>query len=374
MNKALSIFNSKRVILKIGSSLLIKNEKFNYSWLESLIDDLLILKKKKIEILIVASGAVSLGKKYLGIKKNKIKINEKQACAACGQVILMNNFMKSFKKKNLKVAQLLLTFSDTENRKNSLNSRETISSLIASEVIPIINENDTVATEELKFGDNDRLASRVAQITNADSLILLSDVVGLFNKNPKNNKNAKLINFVNFMADDLKKISTHETNSYGSGGMTTKIEAAEIATNFGCNTLICSGKPKNPLKNYEKNRVGTWFFSEKKQVKGFKSWLAGSIKISGSLIIDDGAFNAILKGASLLPSGVKKISGKFCRGDIIEILHENGKKIGNGIIFYDSDEAKKIRGKKTSEIKDILGYLGRDEIVHRDNLTINGKK
>ena len=368
-----SIYKSKRIVIKIGSSLLIKDNYFNYPWLESFIDDLLILKKKKIEIIVVASGAVSLGKNYLKLGDKKLKINEKQACAACGQVILMENFMKAFDKKKIKVAQLLMTFSDTEDRRKSLNSRETINSLIDSNVIPIINENDTVATDELKFGDNDRLASRVAQIFGAQNLILLSDVDGLYEKNPKFFKNSKFIDLVYDINKNLKSMATSDTNLYGSGGMLTKLQAAEMASSFGCNTLVCSGKIKNPISNYLKKKRGTWFLSKNKQKTGFKSWLAGTIKVSGSLYIDHGACNALVKGASLLPSGVKKISGKFSRGDIIEIITSSGKKIGKGISFYDSLEINKIKGKKTSEIKKILGYLGRDEIIHRDNLTLNEK-
>ena len=248
-----AIKKSQRIVIKIGSSLLIAKNEFNFKWLESFADDVLDLKKRGIELIIVASGAVSLGRNYLGIEKEKLKINEKQACAACGQLILMNNFMKAFKKRNNKVAQVLLTFSDTEDRKNSLNSRETINSLLNVGVIPIINENDTVATDELKFGDNDRLASRVAQIISADNLILLSDVKGLYNKNPKSDRSAKLVPLVKEINQNVFKIATNETNLYGSGGMYTKLQAAEIATNFGCNTLICKGNIDNPISCFLKN-------------------------------------------------------------------------------------------------------------------------
>lgn len=368
-----AIKKSQRIVIKIGSSLLIAKNEFNFKWLESFADDVLDLKKRGIELIIVASGAVSLGRNYLGIEKEKLKINEKQACAACGQLILMNNFMKAFKKRNNKVAQVLLTFSDTEDRKNSLNSRETINSLLNVGVIPIINENDTVATDELKFGDNDRLASRVAQIISADNLILLSDVKGLYNKNPKSDRSAKLVPLVKEINQNVFKMATNETNLYGSGGMYTKLQAAEIATNFGCNTLICKGNIDNPISCFLKNKIGTWFLSKRKENRGIKNWLAGTIKISGSIMIDDGAVKALNSGASLLPSGVKKISGKFTRGDIIGIIDSKGKKVGKGIVYYDSIEADRIRGKKSSEIKNILGYEGRDEVVHRDYLTLNVK-
>ncbi|MBD22974.1 MAG: glutamate 5-kinase [Alphaproteobacteria bacterium] len=370
-----SILNSAdSIVIKIGSSLLINENKFNSRWLSHFIDDIIFLIKKKKKIVIVASGAVSLGKKYLNINQKTISIEMKQACAACGQVILMKNFMRSFEKKKKKVAQILLTFSDTEDRRKSLNSRETIKSLIESNIIPIINENDTVATDELKFGDNDRLAARVAQVINADLLILLSDVNGLYNKNPKLYKDATLINKVPEINSKIFKMSTSETNDYGSGGMFTKIQAAEIAFTFGCDTVIMKGNLQNPILNFEKKKKGTLFKAQKKNKKdNFKNWLGGSINISGSVKIDDGATQALKNGASLLPSGVKKITGKFVKGDIIEILNDKGKKIGRGISYYDSSELNLIKGKKSIYIKDTLGYEGREEIIHRDYLFLNIK-
>ena len=362
----------EKIVIKIGSSLLINQNKFNSNWLSNFIDDLIFLTKKKKKIVIVASGAVSLGKKYLNIKKKKISIEMKQACAACGQVILMRNFMNSFEKKKMKVAQILLTFSDTEDRRKSLNSRETIKSLVDLGIIPVINENDTVATDELKFGDNDRLAARVAQVINADLLVLLSDVDGLYDKNPKLNKDANLIREISEITSKTFKMATSETNDYGSGGMLTKIQAAEIAFTFGCDTLIMKGNQKNPIKNFEKNKNGTLFKSPiKKKKVSFKNWLGGSINISGSVKIDEGAIKALKLGASLLPSGVKKISGNFAKGDIIEILNDNGKKLGRGISYYDSHELNLIKGKKSIYIKDTLGYEGREEIIHRDYLFLN---
>ena len=278
------------------------------------------------------------------------------------------------KKRKKKVAQILLTFSDTEDRKKSLNSRETIQSLIQLNIIPIINENDTVATDELKFGDNDRLAARVAQLINADLLILLSDVNGLYDQNPKLNKNANLIKTITEINSKIFKMSTSETNDYGSGGMFTKIQAAEIASTFGCNTIIMKGSVKNPIINFEKNKKGTVFLTENKRRKdSFKNWLGGSINISGSIKIDEGAVKALKNGASLLPSGVKKIEGTFLKGDIIDILNYRGKKVGRGVSCYDSLELDLIKGKKSLYIKEILGYEGREEIIHRDYLFLDIK-
>ena len=367
MIKFSEISKSKRIVIKIGSSLLInENGKGDQKWLENFAEDILNFKKK--EIIIVASGAVSLGKKYLDLSKHESNINFKQAYAACGQVILMNNFIKVFQKKKKKVAQVLLTFSDTENRRRSLNSRETLINLIARNVIPVINENDTVATDELKFGDNDRLAARVAQIIEADLLILLSDVKGLYNKNPAKFGDAKMIEVVKKIDSKIFKMASGDTNMYGSGGMITKVQAAEIAGSFGCNTLILEGKEYKPLTCFKKKKIGTLFISDLKKKRGIKSWLAGSINISGSITIDKGAIEALKKGASLLPSGIIDISGAFSKGDILEVISYDKKKLGRGITYYDSDDVERLKGKKTIHIKEVLGYQGRDEIIHRDYL------
>ncbi len=376
MKKKPFALESKVIIIKIGSALLIKNEKFNLKWLESLVLDICDLRKKKIKIIIVASGAVSLGKKYLEIKKNKkLKINEKQACAACGQSILMKNFNKIFLAQKIKIGQILLTFSETENRRKSLNVRDTIQTLLDSNIIPIINENDSVAIDELKFGDNDRLAARVAQIIEADILILLSDVDGLYNFNPKKNKNAKLIRKINNINKKIYKMAGNETNPFGSGGMKTKIEASEIASSFGCKTLIFSGLYNRPIQNFLKNskKVGTVIEGKKTDSSYYKKWLFSSINVLGKIIIDKGASIALKKGSSLLPSGVLQVKGQFIRGDIVEILTEDKKLVGKGIVLYDIEEAKLIIGKKTSEFIKILGYIGKEELIHRDNLILRRK-
>ena len=250
----LSILNAKKIVIKIGSSLLFSNNKFNSKWLDTFLEDVIFLRKKNIDILIVVSGSVPLGKIYLNIEKKKLRIHEKQACAACGQAILMNNFKKTFEKKKLAVAQILLTYSDTEDRKKSLNSRETIFELLRCNVIPVVNENDSVAVDELKFGDNDRLAARVSQIIDANVLILLSDVDGLFTANPKKNKNAKLIREVVKINEKIFRMASAETNHHGTGGMFTKIEAAEIASESNCDTIIFRGTKKKTNQRIFKKR------------------------------------------------------------------------------------------------------------------------
>ena len=368
-----NILDAKCIIIKIGSSLLIKKKKFNKEKLNEIILDVYELKKKKIKVIIVASGAVALGSEYLNVqKKKKITISEKQALASCGQSLLMKNFISLFDKRKMKVAQILITSSDTEDRERSLNARDTISILLKSDVTPVINENDSVSNEEIKFGDNDRLAARVAQIINADFLILLSDVDGLYDKNPKLHKNAQLIKRINKINEKLFKKLTDETNELGSGGMLTKVKAAKIASNSGCITIISSGKVKRPLSNIIKgtNEKFTWFTTKYYKNKNlFKSWLAGSINVCGTIMIDDGAYNALKKGASLLPSGVISVKGKFRSGDLIEIVTKNKKVVAKGIVSYNFKETKLISGKKSSQIENILGYIGKDEIIHRDYMT-----
>jgi glutamate 5-kinase len=373
MKKIPSILKSKVLIIKIGSSLLIKNNKFDKLWLQSLVKEISFLRSKKIKIIIVTSGAVSLGRNYLNVDINKkLKINEKQACAACGQNILMNFFMLAFKVEHMKIGQILLTFSETEERRKNLNARETINTLLKSGVIPIINENDSVATEELKFGDNDRLAARVGQIADADTLVLLSDVDGLYNENPTFSKNARLINVVKKIDKKIIAMGSSKTNVYGSGGMKTKIEAAEIAMSYGCNTLICNGNREKPIRSIlkKKKQYGTWFIAKENQESRYKRWIAGSINVCGKLIVDDGAFKALIGGSSLLPSGVIKITGEFSRGDIVQVFSIKNIIVGKGIVAYDHLESKLIMGKKTSKIFDILGYTGRDELIHRDNFIV----
>ena len=371
-----NILNSKLLVVKIGSSILIENNCVNIEKLNELLTDIQTLKKLNINIVLVVSGSVALGKEYLKISpQKKNSVPEKQALASCGQSLLMKNFIDSFNKYKLKVAQILLTSNDTEHRESSINARDTITILLNSNVVPIINENDTVSNEEIKFGDNDRLAARVAQILNADQLILLSDVDGLYDKNPKLFKNAKLIKIVENIDDRLIENLSNETNELGSGGMKTKVQAAKIALNSGCDTIISSGRIRRPLQKVIKTPgyKCTWFIANKLRRKNmYKNWIAGSLKIFGTLVIDEGAHQALKKGASLLPSGIISVKGKFKSGDIIEVQTKNKKIIARGIVTYSFQEVRLICGKKTSQIEKILGYIGKEEIIHRDYLTFEG--
>ena len=365
--------NANLIVVKIGTRVLTRADGLlDTVRIESLgrqVDSLVASGK---QVVLVSSGAVGAGMGRIGLDKRPKELGHLQAIAAVGQSSLIEAYERVFRAQGRHAAQVLLVADDFKNRSRYLNIRNTLRSLLHYNAIPIINENDTVATDELKFGDNDRLAARVAQVINADLLVLLSDVDGLYDKNPKLNKDANLIREISEISSKTFKMATSETNDYGSGGMFTKIQAAEIAFTFGCDTLIMKGNQKNPIKNFEKNKNGTLFKSPiKKKKVSFKNWLGGSINISGSVKIDEGAIKALKLGASLLPSGVKKISGNFAKGDIIEILNDNGKKLGRGISYYDSHELNLIKGKKSIYIKDTLGYEGREEIIHRDYLFLN---
>ena len=358
-----------KIIIKIGSSTIIneKNSKIRSLWLKSICEDIASLIKANKKIIIVSSGAIALGKKYINNNKFIRKLEDKQAAAAIGQVELANCWQKMLKKFKINSAQLLLTLDDSEVRKRYLNVRKTISSLHKNKIIPIINENDTVTTEEIRFGDNDRLAARVAQMIDANLLIMLSDVDGLYSKNPQKNKNAKKILDVKTIDLSIEKMAEYKHSKLGSGGMVTKIWAAKICMSSGCSTVIANGKKIHPLKNIDKSN-STWF-DAKKSVKSLrKQWLLNHLNPSGKIIIDTGAEKALLQNKSLLPAGVTEIRGKFRRGDIITIKNKKNEKISVGIIAYDSNEAKKIIGKKSKDIKTILGYEGRDELVHKDDL------
>ena len=365
----MNILNSKLIIIKIGSSTLIdKTKNFKKDWINKLIDDVHFLIKKKIKVTIVTSGAIALGCKLLKKDKKQLKLKEHQAIAAVGQIELMNLFKKSFLRKKIKIAQILLTLEDTENRRRSLNARDTISNLFEMGIVPIVNENDTTATTEIRYGDNDRLAARVAQIINADTLIMLSDIDGLYSKNPNQFKDSAYIEKVTEINDSIKKIATKSISDYGSGGMITKIEAAKICMDAGCNMLIGSGKANNPIQKLIKNKKFTWFVPKINSYNAKKRWIMGTIKTKGSIFVDHGAARAITNGKSLLPVGVVEATGIFQRGDTVSIFTTNKKKLGIGVTSYSNSDIKKIKGLKSNQIKESLGYSSRGEVIHIDNL------
>ena len=360
--------NSKIIVIKIGSSLLVdNNQKIRKKWLLSFAKDIKKLRLKSKKIIIVSSGAIALGCKKMNYKNTNLKLDKSQAIASVGQIELMNLFSQTFSKLRINISQILLTLDDTEERRRSINAKRTFENLFQLNYIPIVNENDTIATSEIKYGDNDRLASRVAQITNADTLILLSDVDGLFTKNPKLYNDAKLIKKVEDLDKDLKNVNVRGITKFGKGGMNTKIEAARICNLAGCNMIISNGLYLNPIKKIEDNNC-TLFISKISKLHARKKWIISSVFSKGELIIDDGAKKALINGKSLLAAGIKKVSGKFNKGDHIKILDIKRKEFARGLSSFSSDEINKIMGCQSNEIEKILGYMSKSEVVHKDDM------
>ncbi len=360
--------NSKIIVIKIGSSLLVNNKKeIRKKWLSSFAKDIKKLKTRNKKIIIVSSGAIALGCKKMNYEKSNLKLDKSQAIASVGQIELMNLFSQTFSKFKLNISQILLTLEDTEERRRSINAKRTFENLFELDYIPIVNENDTIATTEIKYGDNDRLASRVAQITNADTLILLSDVDGLFNKNPKLFKDAKLIKKVNDFKD-LKDINIKGKTEFGKGGMNTKIEAAKICNLAGCNMIIANGLYLNPIDQIEKKNDCTLFISKISKLQARKKWIISSVSPKGELTIDEGAKKALINGKSLLAAGIKKVSGKFNKGDHIKIIDIKRNEFARGLSSFSSEEIIKILGCHSNEIGKILGYISKSEVVHKDDM------
>ena len=361
--------NSKIIVIKIGSSLLVDNKKkIRKKWLSTFAKDIQELKSKNKKIIIVSSGAIALGCIKMNYNKKNLKLDISQAVASIGQIELMNLFSSTFSKYKLNISQILLTLEDTEKRRRSLNAKRTFENLFDLNFIPIVNENDTIATTEIKYGDNDRLASRVAQITNADTLILLSDVDGLYTKNPKKFKNAQIIKKVENFSEDLKNINIKGNNEFGSGGMITKIEAAKICQLSGCNMIIANGLYQNPIDKIIRKNNHTLFISKVSKLDARKKWIISSISPKGELIIDEGAKKALKNGKSLLAAGIRKVKGKFNKGDHIKIIDTSNKEYARGLCSFSSNEIEKILGHHSKEIEKILGYTAKSEVVHKDDM------
>ncbi len=361
--------NSKIIVIKIGSSLLVDNKKkIRKKWLVSFAKDIKELKKENKDVIIVSSGAIALGCKKMNLKNINLKLDKSQAIASVGQIELMNLFSQTFFKFKLNISQILLTLDDTEERRRSINAKRTFENLFQLDYVPIVNENDTIATSEIKYGDNDRLASRVAQITNADTLILLSDVDGLFTKNPKIYKDTKLIKKIDNLAKDTQGVNIKGITKLGKGGMNTKIEAAKICNLSGCNMIIANGLYLNPISRIEKQNNCTLFVSKISKLDARKKWIISSISPKGELVIDDGAKKALKNRKSLLAAGIKKVSGKFNKGDHIKILDINHKEFARGLSSFSSEEINKIMGCQSNEIEKILGYISKSEVVHKDDM------
>lgn len=363
----------KRIVIKVGSSLIVgEDSALRRAWLASLAEDIASLKKTGKQVIVVTSGAVALGRVQLGLTaKSALELEEKQAAAACGQIELFTAWRDAFAKYGLGIAQLLLTADDSIVRRRYLNARNTIETLLELGAIPIINENDTVATAEIRFGDNDRLAARVAQMAGADALILFSDIDGLYSADPNTNPKAEFIREVKELSADIERMAGGSASNIGSGGMVTKLAAAKIAMAAGCHMLIARGTGEHPLKALQDGGRATHFHAQGNPLSARKHWIAGSVHPAGSVVIDDGAARALQSGKSLLPAGVVDISGQFDRGDAVVIKDRQGKIIGKGLISYASEDAIRIMGKKSQDIEQILGFRRKDVLIHRDDMVLD---
>jgi glutamate 5-kinase len=363
--------NNRRLVIKVGSSLLIGEDgHVHRDWLRGLAHDIARLHADGHELLIVSSGAIAIGSTVLGINKQRSKLSDLQAAAAAGQVQLVHAYQEALAAHEIVAAQILLTPGDTEDRRRFLNARGTLSRLLEKSVVPIINENDTVATEEIRYGDNDRLAARVSQLVMADALILLSDVDGLYSADPGKDKSAHHIPEVNKITDDIL-LSAGETQSeVGSGGMATKVQAARIATHAGCSTVITNGAIERPLSALAADCRYTVFHAQGSPAVARKQWLAGVLDVCGELRLDDGAVRALNHGKSLLPVGVTGVKGFFRRGDVLALVDSHGSEIGRGLAEYSSEEATSLLGRQSEQIEELLGYRGRSVMVHRDELVL----
>lgn len=365
--------SAKRVVIKVGSALLVDADGgLRAEWLGSLAADIAAFRARGQDVIIVSSGAIALGSRQLHIGLDTQKLEESQAAAAIGQIKLAHAYQESLAKYDVDVAQILLTPGDTEVRRRYLNARDTINTLLKLGVTPVINENDTVATSEIRYGDNDRLAARVAQMVGADCLILLSDIDGLYTADPSTDATATLVREIDEITQDVEAMAGKpKAIGVGSGGMITKIEAAKIAVAAGCHMLIINGTRDHPIRTYQENGTGTLFHAAATPLATRKQWIAGSLRAAGYVTVDDGAAAALSNGKSLLPAGVVGVDGPFERGDAVIVKNQAGQEIGRGLVAYSSQAAGQIMGHKSREIEALLGYRGREVLIHRDDLVLN---
>jgi glutamate 5-kinase len=369
-----SLASARRLIVKIGSALLVdgKTGDLRHEWLAALVDDIARCRARGQEVVLVSSGAIAVGRRHLGLEGRALKLEEKQAAAATGQIRLAHAYLEALGKHGIGVAQILLTLEDTEERQRHLNARATIEQLLALGVIPIINENDTVATAEIRFGDNDRLAARVAQMISADTLVLLSDIDGLYSADPRSVPDAEHFPEIRAITPEIEKMAGSAGTQFSSGGMITKLAAGRIAMGAGCRMVIARGDALHPLAAIENGARTTWFIPASEPRTARKRWIAGTINASGVLVVDAGAAAALGRGTSLLPTGVVSVDGSFDRGDTVIVRDREGRELARGLSAYSSVDAQAIAGHKSDEFETILGYRGRDEIVHRDDLVLSG--
>ncbi|MFM8647664.1 MAG: glutamate 5-kinase [Methylocystis sp.] len=373
--KAPSLSSFRRIVVKVGSSLLVdpKEAAVKRHWLSRLADDLATLHRGGADVLVVSSGAVALGRSVLGFASGALPLEDSQAAAAVGQIALARLWAEALADRGLIAGQILVTFGDTEERRRYLYARECLTRLLALRAVPIINENDTVATAEIRYGDNDRLAARVATMASADLLILLSDVDGLYTAPPASDVLARHIPLVPRINAEIEAMAGGAASQYSRGGMRTKIEAAKIASTGGAHMVIADGRNEAPIERIRRGERCTWFLTPSNPVTARKIWIAGSLEPRGAAHIDAGAERALGAGGSLLPAGVTKIEGTFARGDCILIRNSSGSEIGRGLVTYDAADAAKILGHSTKEIERLLGFKGPDEIIHRDDMALSGE-
>jgi glutamate 5-kinase len=364
---------AKRLVVKIGSSLLVDGASgaLKADWLGSLCDDIAKLNAQGKEIIVVSSGAIALGRNVLKLPKGPLKLEDSQAAAAVGQIDLAHAYEDAFRARGLIAAQVLLTLGDTEERRRYLNARNTMTTLLSLGAVPVVNENDTVATSEIRYGDNDRLAARVASMMSADCLVLLSDVDGFYTAPPGSAPDAKRLDEVRDITPEIEAMAGDVGSELSRGGMVTKIEAAKIAVAGGTHMAIASGKVLNPLQALAGPGGCTWFLAHADPVTARKRWIAGTLEPKGAVIVDKGAAEALSRGKSLLPAGVTRIEGAFERGDAVVIKNGEGAELGRGLAAYDHEDARRILGRKSSELPEILGYRGDPELIHRDDMVLH---
>lgn len=365
--------HAKRVVIKIGSSLLVDEAHgtVHRKWLEALAEDIAQLKANGQDVIIVSSGAIAVGRRYLGLDEGALKLEDKQAAAATGQIRLAHAYQEVLGHHDITVAQMLVTLDDTENRRRFLNARNTLDAILRRGGVPLINENDTVATDEIRFGDNDRLAARMSAMAGADVLILLSDIDGLYTADPSKDDSAKHIGELDAITPDIEAMAGGAGTAHGSGGMVTKLAAAKICLQNGCAMAITQGQTDHPLKRLGEGARATWFVPSMSPASARKRWIAGALQIMGTFVLDDGALSALKDGKSLLPIGVVGAEGTFEKGDAVILKDAAGNELARGLSAYSSADATKIIGKRSSEIEAILGFRGRDELVHRDDMAVN---
>jgi glutamate 5-kinase len=367
-----ALADAHRLVIKIGSTLLVDEDtgELRRAWLEALVDDIARCRARGQEVLIVSSGAIALGRRHLRFATGVLRLQEKQAAAATGMIRLAHAYQELLGRHDITVALVLLTLADSEDRRRYINARNTLTTLLELGAVPLINENDTVATDEIRFGDNDRLSARVADMVSADTLVLLSDVDGLYTADPHKDSNAQPIAEVHEITQQLEAMAGAATNGFGSGGMVTKIAAARIAINAGCRMVIADGHELAPLTRIEDGARCTWFLPKATPQAARKRWIAGTLKPQGAIVVDAGAVRALGQGKSLLPAGVVGVVGEFSRGAAVEVRTADGRLVGRGLSAHAAADVRRIMGRKSSEIEACLGYRGRNAIIHRDDLTL----